>query len=73
MIYYNMKVKLGKYKHFKGPEYEVIGLAHHSETLEEFVVYYDSKKQLWARPAKIFNEEVEIDGVMVPRFKYIGK
>ena len=66
-------IKLGKYKHFKGSKYEVIGLARHSETLEELVIYYDSKKQLWVRLAKMFLEEVEIGGKKVPRFKYIGK
>lgn len=66
-----MEIKLGKYKHFKGGEYEVIGLAKHSETLEEMAVYYDSKKQLWVRPLKMFFEEVEINGQKMPRFKYI--
>lgn len=68
-----MEIKLGKYKHFKGGEYEVIGLARHSETLEEMVVYYDSEKQLWARPAKMFFEEIDRDGQKIPRFKYVGE
>lgn len=68
-----MKIKLGKYKHFKGPEYEVIGLAKHSETLEELVVYYDCERQLWVRPAKMFLEEVDVNGVKAPRFKFINK
>ncbi len=68
-------IKLGKYKHYKGDEYEVIGLAHHSETLEDLVVYralygdYD----LWVRPLAMFLENVEINGVIMPRFKYLGE
>lgn len=68
------QLKLGKYKHYKGREYEVIGVARHSETREELVVYktlygdYD----LWARSLKMFAEEVEVDGKKVPRFEYIG-
>lgn len=66
-------IKIGKYKHYKGPEYEVIGLAKHSETMEDFVVYRDSAEELWVRPIKMFLEEVEVNGTKVPRFKYIGK
>ncbi len=68
-------LKLGKYRHYKGKEYKVIGTAKHSETLEELVVYkalygnYD----LWVRPLKMFTEEVEIDGKKMPRFQYIGE
>ena len=68
-------MKLGKYKHYKGKEYEVIGIAKHSETLEELVVYkalYGSG-DLWVRPFKMFEEEVEVDGQKVPRFKYISE
>jgi len=73
------KIKLGEYKHFKGGEYEVIGVAHHSETLEELVVYralYDSpeygRNALWIRPKKMFLEKVIIDGKEVARFEYIN-
>lgn len=72
-------IKLGKYRHYKRGMYEVIGVARHSETEEELVVYrqlYPSKfpkGTLWARPKKMFLEEVEIKGGKVPRFKYIGK
>jgi len=65
--------KLGKYKHYKGKEYEVIGLAKHSETLEDLVVYkalYDDG-QIWVRPLKMFLEEVEVNGKKVPRFEYV--
>lgn len=74
------RIKPGKYLHFKGKRYEVIGVARHSETLEELVVYralYEDKRfgknALWARPKKMFLEKVEIDGKLVPRFKYLGK
>jgi hypothetical protein len=71
-------IKLGKYQHYKGNLYEVIGVARHSETLEELVVYralYDSeefgKNALWVRPKKMFLETVEVGGKEVPRFRFI--
>ncbi len=66
-------IKLGKYKHFKGKEYEVLGIAKHSENLEEFVVYKAlyGKRELWIRPAKIFLEKVTINGKKVNRFQKI--
>lgn len=70
-----MDIKLGKYRYFKGHEYEVIGIAKHSETLEEHVVYkalYDDGG-LWIRPASMFLETVERDGKTMPRFEYIGE
>ena len=73
-------VKLGKYVHYKGKEYEVIGTARNSETLEELVVYkalYDSKEfgsnSLWVRPKQMFLEKIEVNGAEVPRFNYIGE
>jgi len=71
---HNMEIKLGKYRHYKGGEYEVIGVAKHSETTEEFVVYkaLQDEGDLWIRPLKMFLEEVEFSGKKVPRFKYIG-
>ena len=67
-------IKIGKYRHFKGGEYEVIGLAHHSETLEDFVVYRAlyGKGELWIRPLSMFTGTVERDGALIPRFTYIG-
>ncbi|MFA6088267.1 MAG: DUF1653 domain-containing protein [Candidatus Woesearchaeota archaeon] len=72
------KVKPGIYKHFKGNLYEVIGTAHHSETLEELVVYkalYENKdfgtNALWVRPLKMFLEKVEFNGKKVNRFIFI--
>jgi len=71
------KLKLGKYKHYKGNLYTVIGIAKHSETLEEVVVYeclYDNPDgKLWVRPLKMFVENVEVNGESVPRFQYIGE
>lgn len=68
-------VKLGRYRHYKGKEYEVIGTAKHSETEEELVVYRAlyGEGQLWARPLKIFKENVVVNGIEKPRFEFIGK
>lgn len=65
------EVKLGKYRHFKGGIYEVIGTAKHSETLEEMVVYKNNEGELWVRPKKMFFENILIDGQKSPRFKYL--
>ena len=74
------KMKLGKYKHFKGKEYEVIGIGKHSETLEDMVIYkalYSDEQygdgQIWVRPFAMFAEKVEVDGKKVPRFEYVEK
>lgn len=70
-----MEIKPGKYRHFKGGEYEVLGMATHSETLEEMVVYralYGSGS-LWVRPAAMWAEIVTREGRSVPRFEYIGE
>ena len=71
----NNMFKIGKYKHYKGKEYVVIGLAKHSETLQNLVVYRAlyGNNDLWVRPLKMFTEEVEIDGIKIRRFKYVGK
>ena len=73
------KVKLGKYQHYKGNFYRVIGTARHSETLEELVVYealYSSKRfgknSLWVRPKKMFLEKIVLGGKRVPRFRFVG-
>ncbi len=70
--------KPGTYKHYKGALYEVIGMARHSETLEEMVVYralYDSAdfgdRVLWVRPLTMFVEDIEYEGDMVPRFMFV--
>lgn len=71
------EIKLGKYRHYKNKEYEVIGVAKHSETLEDLVVYralYENKiSKLWVRPLEMFVGIVEINGKKVPRFEYIWK
>ena len=72
------KITPGIYQHYKGNLYEVIGIAHHSETLEEMVIYralYNSPEfgdgALWVRPYTMFLEEIEWEGVKIPRFKFI--
>lgn len=67
-----MELKKGKYKHFKGNEYELIDIAIHSETLEEMVVYRPlyGEGKLWVRPASMWNEEVIHNGEKVKRFTY---
>ena len=69
-----MELKPGKYRHFKGKEYELIGLATHSETLETMVVYRAlyGEGGLWVRPAAMWTEQIERDGYRGPRFQYIG-
>ena len=68
------EIKLGRYRHFKGNEYEVIGIAKNSETLEPMVIYkalYDGGT-LWVRPALMWNETIERDGKVFKRFTYIN-
>ena len=65
---------VGRYRHFKGNEYEVIGIACHSETQELMVVYrplYDDSG-LWVRPLEMFREAVVHEGRSVPRFQFLG-
>ena len=68
-------IRPGRYRHFKGNEYCVIGTAHHSETQEELVVYRAlyGEGGLWVRPAAMWNETVDRDGYHGPRFVYIGE
>ena len=65
-------IKIGKYRHFKGGMYEVIGTAKHSETLEEMVVYRAlyGEGALWVRSLSMWNETVEYEGKRVPRFSF---
>ena len=67
------EIRLGKYRHYKGGEYEVLGVANHSETLERMVVYRAlyGDGELWVRPLSMWNEIVVADGVSVPRFSYV--
>lgn len=66
-------IKAGRYRHYKGKEYQVIGCARHTETEEEFVVYralYEDHG-LWIRPKDMFVEEIEKDGERMPRFQLL--
>ena len=69
------EIKPGRYRHFKGKEYEVLGVARHSETQEELVVYRAlyGDFSLWVRPVSMWNETVERDGKTFRRFTYIGE
>lgn len=75
----NNTIKTGKYRHYKGKLYEVLGTVRHSETLEEMVLYkalYESeygKDSLWVRPKEMFLESVILDGKEVKRFEYVGE
>ena len=64
----------GRYRHYKGNEYTVLGVARHSETLEELVVYRQEygDHSLWVRPAAMFAETVDVDGQTVQRFQFLG-
>ena len=66
-------IKLGRYRHFKGGEYEVVGIARHSETREEMVVYRAlyGEGGLWVRPLSMWEETVTRDGKTFQRFTYI--
>ena len=66
-------MKKGRYRHYKGKEYVVIGVARHSETDEELVVYRPDygEQGLWVRPKEMFLETVEVDGKQVPRFRFL--
>jgi len=74
-----MDIKRGVYEHYKNKDhqYRVLGVAKHSETLEDLVIYealYENEmSKLWARPLEMFVGNVEIDGQSVPRFTYVGE
>lgn len=70
-----MELKKGKYRHFKGNEYELIDIALHSETMEPMVVYRAlyGENGLWVRPASMWNEFINRDGYQGPRFQYLGE
>ncbi|MGB5707912.1 MAG: DUF1653 domain-containing protein [Arenicellales bacterium] len=67
-----MSIKSGRYRHYKGNYYDVIGVARHSETDELLVVYRPQygEKGLWVRPLEMFTESVELGDSVVPRFDY---
>ena len=68
-------LKPGKYRHYKGNDYQVIGVATHSEDESKLVVYKPlyGEGALWVRPLTMFTEEVEIDGKHCPRFQFIDE
>ena len=68
-------IQPGRYRHFKGKEYQVIGTARHSETLKEMVVYRAlyGDGGLWVRPAAMWSELVERDGYRGPRFAWVAQ
>lgn len=68
-----MSVRPGRYRHYKGNEYTVIGIARHSETEEELVVYRQEygEGRLWVRPLAMFQEMVTVEGNEVPRFQFL--
>lgn len=66
-------IQPGKYRHYKGKDYQVLGMATHSETLEPMVVYRAlyGEYGLWVRPASMWEELVEVGGELVPRFRWM--
>lgn len=68
-----MEIQVGRYRHYKGKEYQVIGIARNSETLEEMVVYKQlyGDLGLWVRPATMWNETVIVDAEEYKRFEFI--
>jgi hypothetical protein len=68
-------IQPGRYRHYKGNDYEVVGVAKHSETEEEVVVYRAlyGEKGLWVRPLAMFIETVLIEGRPVPRFQFVAE
>ena len=68
-----MEIQTGRYRHYKGKEYQVIGIAKNSETLEEMIVYKQLYGDfgLWVRPATMWNENVIVDGEEYKRFEFI--
>jgi len=70
-----MSLRPGVYRHYKGKEYRVLGVAKHSENLEHFVIYEalyeNSVSKLWVRPLLMFTEMVVVDGKSIPRFEFV--
>ncbi len=69
------EIKIGKYRHFKGNEYRVLYIARHSETMEDMVVYQPlyGDMGIWVRPAAMWDEIIEREGLTFRRFEYIGE
>ena len=68
-------IPTGRYRHYKGNDYEVVGIARHSETEEEMVVYRKlyGDGSLWVRPLGMFMEDVHAAGKLIPRFEWLGE
>ena len=69
-----MEINKGRYRHYKGNDYEVIDVVRHSETEEQLVLYRAlyGERGLWVRPIEMFTEQIEKDGKKVFRFEYVG-
>ncbi len=69
-----IETPMGRYRHYKGMEYDVVGTVRHSETLEPMTLYRAlyGEYGLWVRPAAMFNENVVMDGIEQPRFRKIS-
>ncbi len=70
----DIELSPGRYQHYKGGEYEVVGVARHSETQEQLVVYRPlyGERALWVRPLTMFTESVVVAGESIPRFRHIA-
>ena len=68
-------IPFGVYRHYKGNQYEVVGFAKHSETLEDMVVYKAlyGERGTWVRPLSMWDNPIEVDGKTVKRFEYVGE
>ena len=68
-------IPLGVYRHYKGYEYEVVGFARHSETLEDMVIYRAlyGDRGVWVRPLPMWDELIEVDGKVLKRFEFVGE
>ena len=68
------KLQIGRYRHYKGNEYEVLGIARHSESEEELVLYRPlyGEGGNWVRPLAMFCEQVEVEGKQLARFAFIA-
>ena len=69
------QIERGLYRHYKGREYEVLGVVRHSESLEPMVLYRPlyNESGMWVRPYAMFVGQVEVDGVLQPRFDFVAQ
>jgi len=71
-------IKTGRYRHYKGKDYQVIGSARHSESEEDLVLYFplygsEEDRTYWVRPLEMFTEEIEVDGQTLSRFTLVDE